>query len=289
MIKRIIADLQLDDAKFKPRAVAGFINGCKDEGQRPRHLQTGRDYYNDMLIRLYEEYDARCGAQNLVDFGELLLRTFETFKSKSELLEHYQARFRHLLIDEFQDTNTIQYAWIRLLAGPDTHVMAVGDDDQSIYAWRGARIENIHRYESDFCPVTTIRLEQNYRSTDVILRAANAVIANNTGRLGKELWTDQGAGTPIQLYAAFNEQDEARFVANRISQHVDQAVCTENKQSCTGVMRNLVSLKTRYFVPVFPIGYTAANDSMSGLKLRMPLCICVSFRTGSMIQPRTYY
>ena len=222
MIKRIIADFQLDDAKFKPRAVAGFINGCKDEGQRPRHLQTGRDYYNDMLIRLYEEYDARCGAQNLVDFGELLLRTFETFKSKSELLEHYQARFRHLLIDEFQDTNTIQYAWIRLLAGPDTHVMAVGDDDQSIYAWRGARIENIHRYESDFCPVTTIRLEQNYRSTDVILRAANAVIANNTGRLGKELWTDQGAGTPIQLYAAFNEQDEARFVANRISQHVDQ-------------------------------------------------------------------
>ena len=223
MIKRIIVDLQLDDAKFKPRAVAGFINGCKDEGQRPRHLQTGRDYYNDMLIRLYEEYDARCGAQNLVDFGELLLRTFETFKNKSELLEHYQARFRHLLIDEFQDTNTIQYAWIRLLAGPDTHVMAVGDDDQSIYAWRGARIENIHRYESDFGPVTTIRLEQNYRSTDVILRAANAVIANNTGRLGKELWTDQGVGTPIQLYAAFNEQDEARFVANRISQHVDQS------------------------------------------------------------------
>ena len=152
--------------------------------------------------------------------------------------------------------------------------MAVGDDDQSIYAWRGARIENIHRYESDFAPVTTIRLEQNYRSTDVILRAANAVIANNTGRLGKELWTDQrGAWFPIQLYAAFNEQDEARFVANRISQHVDQGGLYENKQFCTGVMRNLVSLKTRYYVPVFPIGYTAANDSMSGLKLRMPLCI----------------
>ncbi|NCV52131.1 MAG: DNA helicase II [Gammaproteobacteria bacterium] len=222
MLKRIIADLQLDDAKFKPRAVAGFINSCKDEGQRPHHLQTGRDYYNDMLIRLYAEYDARCNSQNLVDFGELLLRTFETLQNKSELLRHYQERFRHLLIDEFQDTNTIQYAWIRLLAGSTTHVMAVGDDDQSIYAWRGARIENIHRYESDFVPVTTIRLEQNYRSTDVILKAANAVIANNTGRLGKELWTDQGAGTPIQLYAAFNEQDEARFVANRISQHADQ-------------------------------------------------------------------
>jgi DNA helicase-2/ATP-dependent DNA helicase PcrA len=222
MIKRIVADLQLDDAKFKPRAVAGFINGCKDEGQRPQHLQTGRDYYNDTLIRLYADYDARCKTQNLVDFGELLLRTFETLRNKSELLKHYQDRFRHLLIDEFQDTNTIQYTWIRLLAGADTHVMAVGDDDQSIYAWRGARIENIHRYESDFAPVTTIRLEQNYRSTDVILKAANAVISNNTGRLGKELWTDQGAGSPIQLYAAFNEQDEARFVANRISQHVEQ-------------------------------------------------------------------
>ena len=222
MMKRIIADLQLDDAKFKPRAVAGFINSCKDEGQRPHHLQAGRDYYNDMLIRLYAEYEARCKAQNLVDFGELLLRTFETLQNKSELLNHYQDRFRHLLIDEFQDTNTIQYAWMRLLAGPKTHVMAVGDDDQSIYAWRGARIENIHRYETDFAPVTTIRLEQNYRSTDVILKAANAVISNNTGRLGKELWTEQGAGTPIQLYAAFNEQDEARFVANRMSQHVDQ-------------------------------------------------------------------
>ena len=222
MMKRIIADLQLDDAKFKPRAVAGFINSCKDEGQRPHHLQAGRDYYNDMLIRLYTEYEARCKAQNLVDFGELLLRTFETLQNKSELLSHYQNRFRHLLIDEFQDTNTIQYAWMRLLAGPKTHVMAVGDDDQSIYAWRGARIENIHRYETDFAPVTTIRLEQNYRSTDVILKAANAVISNNTGRLGKELGTEQGAGTSIQLYAAFNEQDEARFVANRMSQHVDQ-------------------------------------------------------------------
>ena len=222
MMKRIIADLQLDDAKFKPRAVAGFINGCKDEGQRPHHLQTGRDYYNDMLIRLYIEYEARCNAQNLVDFGELLLRTFETFQNKSELLRHYQDRLSHLLIDEFQDTNTIQYAWIRLLAGNKTCVMAVGDDDQSIYAWRGARIENIHRYESDFAPVTTIRLEQNYRSTDIILKAANAVISNNTSRLGKELWTDQSDGTPIQLYAAFNEQDEARFVANRMSQYVDQ-------------------------------------------------------------------
>ncbi len=222
MVKRIISDLQLDDAKFKPRAVAGFINGCKDEGQRPHHLQTGRDYFNDMLIRLYSEYDARCKSQNLVDFGELLLRTFETLKNNNVLLEHYHRRFSHLLIDEFQDTNTIQYAWIRLLAGSDTCVMAVGDDDQSIYAWRGARIENIHRFENDFAPVNTIRLEQNYRSTNVILRAANAVIENNKSRLGKNLWTDQSSGALVQVYAAFNEQDEARFVANQIGHMLDQ-------------------------------------------------------------------
>lgn len=222
MLKRMITERNLDDAKFKPRGVAGFINGCKDEGQRPHHLQTGRDYYHDTLVSLYSEYDAACRAQNLVDFGELLLRTFETLKATPALLAHYQSRFRHLLIDEFQDTNTIQYAWIRLLAGPETAVMAVGDDDQSIYAWRGARIENIHRFTRDFAPVTTIRLEQNYRSTAVILKAANAVISNNSDRLGKELWTDQSDGEPIALYAAFNEQDEARFVANRISHHVDR-------------------------------------------------------------------
>ncbi len=222
MLKRMITERHLDDAKFKPRGVAGFINGCKDEGQRPHHLQTGRDYYHDTLVSLYSEYDAACRAQNLVDFGELLLRTFETLKTNAALLDHYQNRFRHLLIDEFQDTNTIQYAWVRLLSGPSTAVMAVGDDDQSIYAWRGARIENIHRFAKDFAPVTTIRLEQNYRSTGVILKAANAVIANNSDRLGKELWTDQTDGEPIALYAAFNEQDEARFVANRISAQVDQ-------------------------------------------------------------------
>ncbi len=222
MLKRIINELQLDDAKFKPRAVASFINGCKDEGQRPQNLQTGQDYYTDTLINLYTHYEQQCQDQNLVDFGELLLRTFETLKENAELRSHYHSRFRNLLIDEFQDTNSIQYAWIRLLAGPDVSVMAVGDDDQSIYAWRGAKIENIHRFERDFAPVSTIRLEQNYRSTDKILKAANAVISNNADRLGKELWTDLGAGESIYLYAAYNEQDEARFVANRLSQYVDQ-------------------------------------------------------------------
>lgn len=222
MLKRLVAANNLDDAKFKPRAVASFINSCKDEGQRHHHLQTGRDYYNDTLIQLYTAYDEQCRAQNLVDFGELLLRTFETLRDNSSLLAHYQNRFCHLLIDEFQDTNTIQYAWIRLLASSKTAVMAVGDDDQSIYGWRGAKIENIHRFTKDFAPISTIRLEQNYRSTEVILRAANAVISNNPDRLGKELWTERGTGDLISLYAAFNEQDEARFVANRINASIDQ-------------------------------------------------------------------
>ena len=222
MLKRLIAANNLDDAKFKPRAVASFINGCKDEGQRHHHLQTGRDYYNDTLIQLYTAYDEQCRAQNLVDFGELLFRTFETLRDNQSLKDHYQDRFRHLFIDEFQDTNTIQYAWIRLLASPKTAVMAVGDDDQSIYGWRGAKIENIHRFAKDFAPISTIRLEQNYRSTEVILRAANAVISNNPDRLGKELWTERGTGDLISLYAAFNEQDEARFVANRINASIDQ-------------------------------------------------------------------
>ena len=163
LVKRVIQELGLDDAKFKPRALAGFINGCKDQGERPHHLQTGRDYYHDRCVEVYQRYEALCLQSHLVDFGELLLRTFETLKSNAALLEHYQARFRHVLIDEFQDTNTIQYALIRLLSGPHTCVTAVGDDDQSIYAWRGARIENIHRFQTEFAPVHVVRLEQNYR------------------------------------------------------------------------------------------------------------------------------
>ncbi|MGA1206396.1 MAG: DNA helicase II [Litorivicinaceae bacterium] len=222
LVKRVVQELGLDEAKFKPRAVAGFINGCKDQGERPQHLQTGRDYYFDRCVEIYRRYETLCLQSHLVDFGELLLRTFETLKAHPALLSHYQARFRHVLIDEFQDTNTIQYAWIRLLAGDATYVTAVGDDDQSIYAWRGARIENIHRFQTDFAPVHIVRLEQNYRSTEVILAAANAVIANNQGRMGKQLWTEQGRGEPIALYAAFNEQDEARFVASRMSKAHDQ-------------------------------------------------------------------
>lgn len=215
LVKKLIASQNLDDTRFKPRSVAGFFNDCKDKAKRSIHLETdlGKNYHNDTLISLYQGYEEICKTQNLVDFGELLLLTFETLRNSETLLAKYHERFRHLLIDEFQDTNEIQYLWIRLLSNTKNFVMAVGDDDQSIYSWRGARIENIQRFTKDFKDVFEVRLEQNYRSTETILKAANSLISNNTGRLGKNLWTDCGERGPIELYTAFNEQDEARFVS----------------------------------------------------------------------------
>ncbi len=221
-VKRIIAELNLDDKKFPPRQAVGFINSQKDEGCRAAHVQARGDYYNDRLIDIYAMYEEQCEAKGLVDFGELLLRAHETLRDNPALLQHYQSRFRHILVDEFQDTNAVQYAWLRLLAGPNTHVMAVGDDDQSIYRWRGARVENIRAFEQDFAPVVTVRLTRNYRSTSNILDAANAVISNNLGRMGKELWTQDNEGEPLRLYAAFNEQDEARFIADTAQNWVSE-------------------------------------------------------------------
>lgn len=222
VVKRIIAELNLDDKKFPARQAVGFINSQKDEGCRAGHVQARGDYYNDRLIDIYAQYEEECEAKGLVDFGELLLRAHETLRDNPELLAHYRKRFRHILVDEFQDTNAVQYAWLRLLAGPDTSVMAVGDDDQSIYRWRGARVENIRAFEQDFAPVVTVRLTRNYRSTANILNAANAVIANNLGRMGKELWTQDNEGEPLKLYAAFNEQDEARFIADTAQSWVSE-------------------------------------------------------------------
>ncbi len=186
------------------------------------YLQRTGDPACRYSLRIYVAYEEACQRGGLLDFGELLLRSHELWLNRPELLAHYQQRFRFLLVDEFQDTNTIQYAWLRVLAGESAFVTAVGDDDQSIYGWRGARIENIHRFTRDFQDVHTIRLEQNYRSTATILKAANAVIANNQGRMGKELWTESMEGEPISIYAAFNEQDEARFIVERISSWVDK-------------------------------------------------------------------
>ncbi len=174
------------------------------------------------IVRIYEAYEELCFNGGLVDFAELLLRSHELWLQVPDLLAHYQRRFQHLLVDEFQDTNTIQYAWLRVLAGQHGRVVAVGDDDQSIYGWRGARIENIHRFRQDFRDVSVIRLEQNYRSTGTILKAANALIDHNTDRLGKQLWTNGVEGDPIALYAAYNELDEARFIADRVADWIAQ-------------------------------------------------------------------
>ena len=219
LVKRVLADLNLDESRHPPRQAAWYINQCKDEGKRPQHIQGG-DPFTESMLRVYEAYDAVCRRAGLVDFAELLLRAHEVLRDNAGLLQHYRQRFAHLLVDEFQDTNAIQYAFVRLLAGESGKVFVVGDDDQAIYGWRGARVENVQFFLRDFPGARTIRLEQNYRSTSNILAAANAVIANNPDRLGKKLWTEGEDGDAIDLFAAYNEIDEARFVVERIQQWI---------------------------------------------------------------------
>ena len=216
LVKRVCAARGLDPERWPPRQLQWFINAQKDEGRRARSLQESGDPLAATMVAVYQDYETACERGGVVDFGELLLRAHELWQRHPELLAHYQQRFRHLLVDEFQDTNAIQYAWLRQLAGDSGLVTAVGDDDQSIYGWRGARIENIRNFDRHFPGASTVRLEQNYRSTATILDAANAVIAHNAGRLGKNLWTEGERGAPIAVYAGFNEQDEARFIAERI-------------------------------------------------------------------------
>jgi DNA helicase II / ATP-dependent DNA helicase PcrA len=216
LIRKLIKAQGLDESRWVPREVQGFINSNKDEGHRPKHLKDGNDPTRRQLIRLYADYEEACARAGVLDFAELLLRAFELWRDQPALLDHYRNRFRHVLIDEFQDTNAIQYAWMKLLAGSAVQPFAVGDDDQSIYRWRGARVENLHQFRRDFPHAKLFRLEQNYRSTGTILNAANALIAHNSGRLGKTLWTDGSRGDPIHVYSAFNERDEAEFVLQRI-------------------------------------------------------------------------
>ena len=220
-IRRVLRDLDLDEQRWPPRQVQGFINARKDEGLRAEHLEDRGDHWMERMVRIYATYQETCERTGVVDFAELLLRCHELFRDRDDVLAHYRERFRHILVDEFQDTNTIQYAWLRLLAGSEGHVFCVGDDDQSVYGWRGARIENILQFPNDFPHVQTVRLERNYRSTGNILAAANALIANNRGRMGKNLWTDDGDGEPIAVYAGFNDIDEARFIVSRIRQWVE--------------------------------------------------------------------
>ena len=224
IIKRLLKELELDESRWSPKTIQWTINGYKDEGRRACHIEHFNDPHEKTLVRIYEYYEKYCERTSQVDFGELLLRAHELWLKQPHLLDHYQQRFQHLLVDEFQDTNTIQYAWIRVLAGKRSHITVVGDDDQSIYGWRGAKIENIQQFAIDFENTQTIKLEQNYRSSSTILDAANAVIANNPGRLGKDLWTDDAAGELISLYAAYNEHDEAHFIVEQLEKQTEEGV-----------------------------------------------------------------
>lgn len=222
VLKRVITSLNLDIDQWPVKQSQAFINGKKDEGIRPQHVNVLHYGPGRTLVEIYKAYEQTCKTAGVIDFAELLLRCHELLRDNPSLLAHYRQRFQAILVDEFQDTNTIQYAWIRLLAGEHAYVMAVGDDDQSIYGWRGAKVENIQQFSRDFADTQIIRLEQNYRSTATILNAANALITHNRSRMGKDLWTEGKTGEKIVIYSAFNELEEARFVSERIMMEINQ-------------------------------------------------------------------
>ena len=221
-IRRLIRDMGLDENQWPAKEAQWFINARKDEGLRPDKLSAGKDVHLQYMIEIYKQYDAMCQRAGLIDFNEMLLRAKELWEKRPDVLMHYQQRFRNVLVDEFQDTNFIQYEWLKLLVGENNALFAVGDDDQSIYGWRGAKVENLHQLQHDFKNVSVFRLEQNYRSTGTILAAANALIANNTTRMGKELWTAGSDGELIDLYAAFNDLDEANYIVDSIQKNIEQ-------------------------------------------------------------------
>ncbi len=223
LIKRILKQNNIDDEKFPPKQLSWFISSAKEEGLRPNNVEA-YDEYTRKQVELYQLYEATCQREGVVDFAELMLRCYEVLSKFEALREHYNARFRYILVDEFQDTNTLQYKWLRLLAGPNTAVLAVGDDDQSIYGFRGAKVANMQRFEHDFAPAKIIKLEQNYRSQGHILDAANALIRNNNGRLGKELWTDQGHGEPIRVFQGYSDGEEASFVLDSVKAAMNDGV-----------------------------------------------------------------
>lgn len=226
LIKKVHSSLNLDDDKWPPNQSQWYINSKKDEGLRPHQIEV-HSHYDQILQKVYQVYEEQCQRSGLVDFAELLLRTYEVLLENQDLLWHYQDRFNHILVDEFQDTNTIQYQLLKLIAGNKAQMMIVGDDDQSIYSWRGAQVENIYKFNQDF-PGDVIRLEQNYRSTQNILSAANAVIAHNLNRFGKKLWTEGDQGALISLYMAFNEIDEARYIVSQIRAWRDEGKSLRN-------------------------------------------------------------
>ncbi|MDP3210845.1 UvrD-helicase domain-containing protein [Methylotenera sp.] len=215
VIKRLMKLMNVDDEKFPPKQVQNYINGCKDEGLRA-HAVDAYDPHSQKLREIFEEYDKQCQRDGVADFAELLLRCYELLERDANIRQHYQNRFRYILVDEFQDTNRLQYQWLKLLAGKENCMFAVGDDDQSIYGFRGARVGNMRDFETDFNVQSVVKLEENYRSHSNILDAANAIISHNKNRLGKNLWTSAGAGEPVRVYQAYNDNDEAQFIVDEI-------------------------------------------------------------------------
>ncbi len=214
-IKRLLKLLNVDDEKFAPKQVQGYINSCKEEGLRADKVDA-YDAHSQRLREIYEEYDKQCNREGVADFAELLLRCYELLERDAHIRNHYQSRFKYILVDEFQDTNRLQYLWLKMLAGKDNCLFAVGDDDQSIYGFRGARVGNMRDFENDFNVQNIVKLEENYRSHSNILDAANAIISHNKNRLGKNLWTAAGQGEPVRIYEAYNDQDEASFIVDEI-------------------------------------------------------------------------
>ncbi|MES2554265.1 MAG: UvrD-helicase domain-containing protein, partial [Pseudomonadota bacterium] len=214
-IKRLMKQMNVDDEKYPPKQIMGYINSCKEEGLRA-HSVDAYDPHSQRMREVFEEYDKQCQREGVVDFAELLLRCYELLSRDASIRQHYQSRFKYILVDEFQDTNKLQYMWLKLLAGKENCMFAVGDDDQSIYAFRGARVGNMQDFEKDFNVQNVVKLEQNYRSHSNILDAANAIITHNRNRLGKNLWTSAGAGEPVRVYEAYNDNDEASFIVDEV-------------------------------------------------------------------------
>lgn len=215
-IKRLMKLMNVDDEKYPPKQVQGYINSCKEEGLRA-HAVDAYDAHSQKLREIYEEYDKQCNREGVADFAELLLRCYELLERDAHIRQHYQSRFHYILVDEFQDTNRLQYLWLKLLAGTSNCIFAVGDDDQSIYGFRGARVGNMRDFESDFNVQNIVKLEENYRSHSNILDAANAIISHNKHRLGKNLWTSAGKGEPVRIYDAYNDTDEAQFIVDEVN------------------------------------------------------------------------
>lgn len=215
LIKRLMKQMQIDDEKYPPKQVQHFINGCKDEGLRAHAVEV-YDPHSQKMRDIFEAYDLQCQRDGVADFAELLLRSYELLARDANIRAHFQSRFQYILVDEFQDTNKLQYAWLKLLTSPHNSLFAVGDDDQSIYAFRGARVGNMADFQRDFNVQNIIKLEENYRSHSNILDAANAIISHNSNRLGKNLWTSSGAGEPVRVYDAYNDTDEAQFILEEI-------------------------------------------------------------------------